>query len=179
MHICMCTMHAQVCKKTCEDHPPIRPEPPQPGSTAGSAGSWHGQNVMLWPSFSWFEGTVTAVLPSQLWFAVNCPFSRVFVLTIHCFLVESLWVSWVFVWLVNFTLVWSELYILLYLWWSHHELQSFRWLVHHLWRAQKKLMMVEMERARCSGDPRGQEPWHSKKHLEMLLGWSPMEEYLT
>ena len=93
MHICMCTMHAQVCKKTCEDHPPIRPEPPQPGSTAGSAGSWHGQNVMLWPSFSWFEGTVTAVLPSQLWFAVNCPFSRVFVLTIHCFLVESLWVS--------------------------------------------------------------------------------------
>ena len=31
---------------------------------------------------------------------------------------------------------------------------------HHLERVQKKLMLVEMERARCSRDPRGQEPWH-------------------
>ena len=112
MHICMYVHNACTSvQKTCGDYHPIRPEQsPQPGSTAGSAGSWHGQNVMLWPSFSWFEGKVTAVLPSQLWFPVNCPFSRAFVLTIHCFLVESLWVSWVFVWLVNFTLVWSELY---------------------------------------------------------------------
>lgn len=89
---------------------------------------------------------------------------------------HSLFSSWVPLGFLSFRLV-GKLHIgliwiiLVYLWWSHHELQSFRWLVHHLWRAQKKLMMVEMERARCSRDPRGQEPWHRKKHLEMLLRW--------